>query len=534
MELFIQRGTMDLKKLYNISFIIPAIVVFFIALIPTLKYQWPLSWDIMMHIQYAEVYTHYGYVLKDPLLNAPFGLKIGYPPLFHFLIAGLGTLLKIDYFQIARCIQPVLAMFIILSVSYVGTKFYGKIAGISAGFLMISSYLITRIVLPIPENLALIFLPLAVYLYYRSIKDGILKYALIAGILFILTILIHPAAPLCLFLIITGFTALGLILNRNVNVLKSYGAFLIFLVILIIGGLITLFLFKPDVFNSLIQQGITAATGYSTSINYTQTMSIRSYLGNIGFLVLIFAVIGGVIALRKMQKKHMFIFTWILTMFLLSNVYLLGINVITYRVLIYLLIPLSILGGFGLSQIYYTFKEYKIFSSRLFRSGFLICIFVLASVLGVLTVENPKIATFGTTTEFGYVHIAPPSDSEVDLANWFNKNGDKNKSIVISNLYTGFFLSDETGMPISYGFEYFYTHPSQFGFKADKVGYIVYDKRLSFKSKNGTFYMQKASSQFHPLYYFSGDISANINKIIPDYVKVVYENKDFIICKVEY
>jgi hypothetical protein len=219
---------MNLKKIYSISFIIPAIAIFFIALIPTLKYGWPLSWDIIYHVQYAKIYTQYGFVLTDPLLNAPYGQNINYPPIFHFLIAGLGTLLKIDYFQIARFMQPFLAMFIVLSTSYVANKFYGKIAGISTGFLIISSYLISRIILPLPENLALIFLPLAVYFYYKSLEEGVLKYALIAGFIFILTLLTHLVAPEVLLLVVTLFTILTLILNRDISVLKNYGVFLSF------------------------------------------------------------------------------------------------------------------------------------------------------------------------------------------------------------------------------------------------------------------------------------------------------------------
>ncbi len=90
--------------------IIPAIIAFLIALIPTLKFQWPLSWDIIIHVQYTMVYTKYGLILTDPLLNAPFGQKIGYPPLFHFLLAALGMISRVDYFQIARALQPILAM----------------------------------------------------------------------------------------------------------------------------------------------------------------------------------------------------------------------------------------------------------------------------------------------------------------------------------------------------------------------------------------------------------------------------------------
>ena len=125
------------NRLKNLIWIIPAIIAFLIALIPTLKYQWPLSWDIIYHIQYAQIYAKYGFVLTDPLLDSPVGQKIGYPPLFHLLLAYLGLITKVDLFQIARSMQPFLAMFIVLSVTYVGKKLYGTIAGISAGFLLI-------------------------------------------------------------------------------------------------------------------------------------------------------------------------------------------------------------------------------------------------------------------------------------------------------------------------------------------------------------------------------------------------------------
>ena len=524
---------MDLKRIYSISFIIPAIAVFFIALIPTLNYQWPLSWDIIYHIQYAKIYAQYGFILKDPLLNAPYGQNINYPPLFHFLIAGLGTLLKIDYFQIARFMQPFLAMFIVLSVSYVADRFYGKIAGISAGFLIISSYLISRIILPIPENLALIFLPLAVYFYYRSIDEGVLKYALIAGFLFILTLLTHLVVPEVLFLVITVFTIITLILNRNISVLKNYGAFLSFFIILLFVGLFALLLLKPDFFNSILHQGL-ALISSGIRLSYNQPMSALAYIKNIGLLVILFAVIGCIFAAKKMERKHIFIFIWILAMFLLSNAYWFGINTVTYRVLIYLLIPLSILGGFGLSQVYYKLKDYNVFSSRPFRSLFLISIFALSAFLGVLTVEDPAIATFGSTTKFGYIQISPPGDSEIDIAKWFDENGNKSRSVLVSNIYAGYFLATESGMPIHFKFENFNKSTPKSVFKKEKIGYILYDKRLTFTSENKTIEMKLAYSLFGPLYYFNKDIHAHINEIIPDYAKVVYENNDFIICKIEY
>ncbi len=101
----------------KLMLIIPAISVFLITLIPTLTHSWPMSWDVIYHVLYAQVYTQYGFVLVNPLLYSPIGQKIAYPPLFHFLIAVLGTILHRNYMDIARALQPFLAFFVVLSVT---------------------------------------------------------------------------------------------------------------------------------------------------------------------------------------------------------------------------------------------------------------------------------------------------------------------------------------------------------------------------------------------------------------------------------
>jgi hypothetical protein len=512
--------------------IIPAISIFLITLIPTLTHKWPMSWDVIYHVLYAQVYTQYGFVLVNPLLASPIGQKIAYPPLFHFLIASLGTLLNQNYMNIARALQPFLAFFVVLSVTYVCSKFYGTIAGISAGFIIISSFIIYRIMLPVPENLALIFLPLAIYYYYKSIKEKTIKYAYISGILLIIIAATHQAAFLCLMLVIVALTLVELLIYRNLSVLKNYGAFLLSLIILVVMVIVALVIFKPELLQNIVDQGITVAIGYNTSLNYTIELSIIKYLQNFGLMVITFAIIGTIFAAKKRRKKDIYIFTWIIVLSLLSKAYLIGINVLSPRLLIYIVIPLSILGGFGLSQVYYWFKGKDRFSSHKFRSSFLICVFSLSILFGVLNVENPNMGTFIAKTEFGSVQIAPPSSSEVDIANWFKVNGDKNKSILISNLYTGVFIAEETGMPINYGFEYLKpTTPKAF-FDEDKVGYIVYDKRLILPPENETLNEAKAASEMFPLFYFNKKYYDNINLIKSPFSKVVYENKDFIICEI--
>lgn len=531
---------MDYTSIYNKRYLIllPAIAAFIIALIPTLKYQWPLGWDIIYHVQYAQVYAHNGFTLIDPLLNAPNGQKIGYPPLFHFLIDAIGTGLGVDFFQVARFLQPILTSLIVLSVSYVASKFYGKLAGIGAGFLMLSSLLVGRMILALPENLALIFLPLAVYLYYKSLKDKNLKIALLGGILLIVVMATHQAATLCLVLAITSITLMELVVYKNFKALGNFISFFMVIIAIGIAGLISLQIIAPQLIQTLLQQGITAITGMSTSLPFNRPLGIYSYLGNLGVLVLLFSVIGAVAAVKRHQQKDNVILVWIIAMILLSNAYWFGVNVISYRVLIYLLIPLSILGGYGIHVACQKLKSYPRFSSKKVRSIVLVVILALSMLSAVFAVSDPDISVFSVKNEFGNVQIAPPSDSEVDLANWFQENGNKSRSLVISNQFTGMFLGSKAGMPMNYGFEFYatktYPNMTVSKVKDQGIGYLVYDKRLVVPKEDSWLRVMSIKSEFFPLYYFSQNITTHFDQIKPDYATKVYENQDFIVCIVDY
>lgn len=515
----------------NFLIIIPAIMAFFIGLIPTLQYGWPLSWDIIHHVHIAEVYAHYGFTLTDPLISMQNGpQKIGYVPLFHLIIAAIGYITKINYFEIGRFLQPLIAFGIVLSVSYVGYKFYGLTAGISAGFLILSSNLVNRIVLPIPENIALIIFPIAVYFFYLSIKRNTYKYALISGIMFIFMVLIHQSAAFLLFLTITAFIIVKSILDRNAYVFKKYIAWILPPASVAVISLIAVLIIDPNIIHSILQNGLGAVTGYKDSISYVynQPLDLAHYVWQLGILALLFAVIGGVASFKldlpeKMQDITVLLIVWIAVLFIFSKLNWFGLNMISYRVLIYLLIPLSILGGFGLYQVYNWGKQKKMSNLPV---GHLILgiIFLFAVINGALITSSPKIAAFGAQTELGTISIAPPSSSEVDLANWFSKNGDKNKRVVISNYYSGMFLVADTGQPLSRNNRALIGKINQSALIKGNIGYLVYDKRLKFSSSSRLYRSEPGG-----LMYFSKDI----HQIIPKYAKIVYENSDFIVCKVQ-
>ena len=76
------------SKFCKYIWIIPAVVAFLIALIPTLTYQWPLTVDIFVHVRAAEVFSHYGLTFVDPMINPPRGAPEIYPPLFNYVLKG--------------------------------------------------------------------------------------------------------------------------------------------------------------------------------------------------------------------------------------------------------------------------------------------------------------------------------------------------------------------------------------------------------------------------------------------------------------
>ena len=497
-------------------------------MIPTLTNQWPLTLDIFWHIRIAEVYSQYGFTLVDPLVNPPSGTAIGYPPLFAYLLVFLSSLLKINYFQVAKLIQPFMAFFTVLSISYVAKKIYGDIAGISAGFLILSSYLFSRIVSPLPETLALIFVPLIVYTYYRAVASKNYKYAVLSSFLFLIVIFTHEETTLLIFTIITSITIVVGILKREKSFLINYALFLsvplIATLILYIGGL----LINPAFANKILA----IVSGYITPLPFSDPISIFKYVAYLG-ITLIFAIAGSYVALKRRSCKDLFILVWILVDFIVSISYLVGVHVYTIRLLIHLLLPLTIIGGMGLSYLYLDYKKTE-FPSKSVRNTFLIAIFLISTLLAIstVTITNFQVTPNYNTQPFGssdmiIPQIAPPTNSDSDLAAWFNKYGDK-KSVVVSNNYeTNQFILTLTGQPIADVLSS--EHVITWGFRtselADKnIGYFVFDKRLTFSTNSSQVVSHGAFIYFNKNY--------NITSILPSNLKLVYQNQDYMVFKV--
>lgn len=520
-------------QMKNLLWAIPAVVAFFIALIPTLKYQWPLTVDIFYHIHVAQVYSQYGLTLTDPLIDPGMGHKIGYMPLFALVIAFLGTVFHTDYFTVARALQPVLAFSVVLSVSYVAKKFYGDIAGISAGFLIMSSYLFSRLVSPLPETMALIFIPLAVYCYYKSVEDKKHFYAFLSGFMFLIVLATHQAATMILFLVITAVAVVMTLLRRNIRFFTSYLAFLSVPIGFGVLATAVVFLMAPGFAYNLLTQGLVSVTGLMTSLPNSDPISNLKYVVFIGIL-LIFAIIGVGCSLKKRRDQDIIIFTWIITVFLISKAYWFGVNVYTIRLLVYILLPLSILAGYGLSYLYTDFKK-KEFPSLRVRSVFLIVTFVVAALFAVVTVTDPNLDLVPkyNINPYGEVdmkvsQMAPPTNSDVELAQWFQKNGDKKSVVISNNYYTNQFLLSVTEQPIASVQSS--EHVIWWGFKESElkgmnVGYFVLDKRLTYSHK------EKAGTVLTTGQFLFFNKTVNVSALLPGNSRLVYENKNYSVFK---
>lgn len=506
-----------MKDLYQkFIYLIPSIIIFLITLSVTLKYSWPIGWDIFYHIHLSKVYMANGLTFFDPIYNAP-GTIINYPPVFHLVILVLGYVLRMDLFDVARLMQPFLAALVALSVTVVASRLYeDKYVGIFAGLILFSGSIAMRLGSSLPENMALIFLPLSIFFFYEFFKDDKIIASFISGCLTGLVALIHPAATFCLVFAITFITA-GLVITefyfeRDTGVIKR--ALKGYAILIGTAGLIASVWWLPAFYFKSLGHG-----GVATSLSVSRSLSILKYPDALGYFVLVLAVAGIIPAIRRFELRDRLILLWIISMFILSKSYYFGINVITYRVLIYIMIPLSILASSGLISVVETIKNKNKDIARIL----LIALFIFAVFQAFNNLSSSKVADYGAMTAYGRINIAPPTDSEFELAKWFNSQNEDGK-ISLSNYFTGGFVMAYTNRPVDSLLYEKSEIPSRDELTERGISYLVFDKRLK---ASGDFKFNASSS-----FLFYNPTRINISDLEYPYLQKIYENQDFVVYRV--
>jgi len=444
------------RKSPVIFLLIPAIVAFCIAMVLTLKYNWPLSGDIFYHIHLAKLYLEQGLVFWDPLTSAPYGGPIVYPPMFHIFLIFIGFL----YGEITsgvRLVQPVLTMMIFLSFSYVAYKFYeSPLVGVTAGFFIFFSMVFQRFLLPLPENLALILFPLVIYYFYRSIEIKSYINAFISGLLAGLLFLTHLLSASMLLLVTFIYSmVMGF---KNKNILKYW-------LIFVFGTLIVASLWWLPL---LIKYGM--VFNFNGDIPYS--VSLFSYPKFFGVITLVFAILGAYIMIKRRLNQDILILTFLVSILLLSNLNYLGVPILSNRILTFALFPLLVMAGVGVNYLFEVSQEKKVYKKLFFI--FISLIYGFAVLVG-----------FSMLVDFdkGILWLRA-SDSELGVAEWFEENGDK-KSVVVAYNFRDSFIVALSRQPVAmagYGQavansmdmqKYFNGKANKSDYLSDNVGYVV-------------------------------------------------------------
>jgi hypothetical protein len=469
--------------------LVPAVFAFIIAIIPTLKYHWPLSWDIYYHVHLTKLYLEHGFTFWDPLTYAPFGRPIFYPPIFHYLLAGLSTIFKVDVFQVSRYLQPILAFSLIFSFSYVAKQFYNLRVGILVGFFLFFTSVFHRAMLPIPETLALIFFPIAVYLYYGALEGKGTKYAILAGIMSGLMMLTHNLTALVMLGVILLFT-LALKLRKEKVHYWSLWIFLGFTLLVAAIWWGPLLIQYGFVFNNP-QTAIQGPIEYLIILGKT-----------VGVPAIIFALLWVFIRFRrnkeekveKLSRKEILIIIWVIFLLLLSNAYLLGFSILIDRILNFLVFPVVVTAALGLESIRSLDGKNQVYG-KLYQV--LVVILIISAVLSGL---------------FYATSVKPlVNDTQRDLAQWFSENGDKEG--VVMSLTEGIdpVIVSIARQPVSTG-----------GYQPGMVK--VLDRDLYY---SGTYTKEDVIRDNIKYFVESSPIPH------PSYFTLVYQNKDYKVWRVD-
>ena len=537
----IKTHTKEVDIIMNINFnkkkylLIPLILAAILSLSVLFSSKWPLSWDIYTHINYAITYINYGITTVDPYLNAPNGKEIGYVPLFHILLIVISSITNTSLIDTARIIQTITPVIITSIIVYVTYKMYDEVAAIVAGILLVSSFMFTRLLLPSPETIALIVFIIGVYLFYQSTIDNKMIYAFISGFLTLPLMGIHFSSCVYYVILISVLMIAQCIIQGKLVGLKSYGVFLLALIIVGLCGVFALITYSPSHLSQFI-------TGFNSVLNDPlslfmgqKAMGLERYIKCVGLLPLVCGFIGLCLSFRN--REVLFVSAWTLIAFIFSNMHWFGIPVYTFRMLIYLLIPLVILGGYGVSKIY----GYLINTNKKQQGVILILLLIILSYgCGYMSIHDDSAKITSASTQIGDYQIAPPTSDEEEVINWFKNEDTQNKSILTNNQFFGTVVSSIDEIPLHYKFDVYTNKSSQKSslktFNNEKIGYIIYDKTLVVNNSSDYSNLEVISvnGSYYPSYYFTKEITENnFDQIKLTNTEKVFENNRFIICKIK-
>ena len=191
-------------------------------------------------IRFQHAVTHYYYPSSDPYVHLKWVKLLGanqiyidgvYPFGFEAIISALNTIFNIDPYYILRFLGPLAAVFLVFTIYYVIRKHRPQDYSIAIFALLIyfiSSFqfgFIWRQYSSLSMEYGVIFVLPAIYFFVEYMKEKRMQSLLISMECFLLTILIHPYAAICLFISYLVLFVFSLKHFSLIHLLKMVGGF---------------------------------------------------------------------------------------------------------------------------------------------------------------------------------------------------------------------------------------------------------------------------------------------------------------------
>jgi hypothetical protein len=445
---------------------IPAIITFFLVLIPTIKYSVPLSGETFYHLTIIQFYSGNGISWSNNflLLAAP-----SYSPLFDFFILAMSKILSLNSIIILKCLQPVFAFLIVLSFSFTAYKFYNVVTGFLTGIFIFFSALFSKIIFTTPEAMILIIIPLLVYFYVNTLENKSLKYSLLSGILLGLAFLTQTISATIIFSMITIFTLIIFIIKKEVN-FKAYWILTGISILIAAIWWVPVFIIGSFSFPMFISPYL------------SQMVAINKYPEVLGIIPLIFAFIGTFYLIKRKQIKDILILTWLFMIVILSFTQFLNSSLGADYILALAIFPLMVMAGIGVQCIRIEGDKRPIYA--------------LTAVILIL----------GAYYGFGIVNsIQPESASQIEVAQWFKNQDDKSRIAISNNSSLNAVIFSISNQSVHYGPQY-----------------LQMSENLNIKK-----YLLGKYNTLDTINDNVGYIILSKNVTSMPYATVVYENKDF-------
>lgn len=402
--MFIENTRSDIlsKKILIFALIGVALFVFtFFTFQEVRSVDFPFTLDPPYHMTFAQAMDQ----------NKPFSTSLStydggvittkYATLLRVFTVAIHEITGLSYvfiFQVFGIFTRLLSAIIIFLV---GRKLIKDdfIALIGMTLFLGANYVIFRGIITFPENLVIPFHLLIFYEIIKTFNNKKISYLLpiyLAG-----AALVHyrsMVVPTILVAFLIAYIVWGgyqkYKLNKNVQTITIRNILLVASIFIILSLPVLIDTFKTFsvYYNGNVGFSATFAESVTGSARYIPP-SFSTYLGNFGYLLVIFTLFGFVVMLlkKKKNKSDWLLLIWLFFTLLLSQGTRLQLYVPTDRMLIYLILPSVVVSLFALKYIYENLKKSNFLLSLFFISSLILLSVTASNVNGWKAFDNYEI-----------------------------------------------------------------------------------------------------------------------------------------------